>query len=1005
MTAQSLAPDEFAAFFEAIHGLPPFPWQLRLLRQVAESGRWPEVLDLPTGSGKTAALDIAVFHLALEASRGAGRRAPVRIAFVVDRRLIVDDAFERAKRLEQKMAQAASDESGPEVLRTVAAQLARFAERENRPLLARRLRGGMPREDDWARTPSQPTILCSTVDQVGSRLLFRGYGISDSMKPVHAGLLGADCLILLDEAHLAEPFRQTLGAVKRLRGGDDAPWHVATLTATPGAQSGTVEFRLDGADRDHPVLSRRLRAQKPSRLIEIPGRQGVSVESRRIDEITERALEAVRELRQTIATPAVGVVVNRVARARGVFTQLKERLRDELSDADVVLLIGPARQAERGDLIDELTPIRTGSGAPRQLARPLIVVATQTIEAGVDIDFDGLLTEAAPLDALRQRFGRLNRAGREISPVSVILANREDFAAKADDPVYGDRIAATWNTLVAAAGATDGAVNFGIEAFPSELSDAAAKLVAPKPRAPILMPAYVDLWSQTSPVPAADPDVALFLHGPDRSPASIQVVWRADIREADLIDGHGTSEAILEVLRLMPPRPGEAIEIPVWAIRAWLWGQSQSLAALSDAPERAPEEVSGGPGKPVFRYAGAGSERSQVIRPADIRPGDLIVVPATYGGCDHWGWNPGSKDPVRDLAEIAAAPYHGRRYAVRVTPELIHQWSGDTAASDSGEPISDLDQIEARLRLAIAEHRDDGDPRAVMDAIFRFSLPDGLQDLLGPLREGKYNRPLARPFFYMDPASEPWGVIFVAPFGLTERGKEDESVAPPATESDDVGLPIGRVLLLAEHSRDVCGYAGEFGHKAGLPPDIAGDVALAGYLHDAGKADPRFQAMLYGGDWLAVDESRILAKSVDPIGIEAWTRAGLPDRWRHEALSVRIACKHPRFREANDPELVLWLIGVHHGYGRPLFPHSDAWDGRDRDDLVAIEGPKLSLKAGPGPQSLVFSFDGWDWPQLFDCLKRRYGVWELARLEAIVRLADHRASEAAAQGSAGSSPT
>ena len=44
------------------------------------------MLDLPTGSGKTAAIDIAVFHVALEADSLEARRAPVRIAFVVDRR-------------------------------------------------------------------------------------------------------------------------------------------------------------------------------------------------------------------------------------------------------------------------------------------------------------------------------------------------------------------------------------------------------------------------------------------------------------------------------------------------------------------------------------------------------------------------------------------------------------------------------------------------------------------------------------------------------------------------------------------------------------------------------------------------------------------------------------------------------------------------------------------------------------------------------------------------------
>ena len=207
-----LSVDDFPAFFEEVHGRSPFPWQERLLDQVAAKGEWPSVLDLPTGSGKTAAIDIAVFHLALEADRFEARRAPVRIAFVVDRRLVVDDAFARAQKLEKALSRI--DKAHHATRRRVPeSAFGRWAAARRAPPP-----GGIPREDDWARTPAQPTVLCSTVDQIGSRLLFRGYGVSDSMKPVQAGLIGADCLILLDEAHLAEPFRQTLDWVGLYRG-------------------------------------------------------------------------------------------------------------------------------------------------------------------------------------------------------------------------------------------------------------------------------------------------------------------------------------------------------------------------------------------------------------------------------------------------------------------------------------------------------------------------------------------------------------------------------------------------------------------------------------------------------------------------------------------------------------------------------------------------------------------------------------------------------------------
>ena len=548
-----LSADDFSAFFQEVHGYPPFPWQQRLFAQVAARGEWPDMLDLPTGSGKTAAIDIALFYLALQADLGPERRAPVRIAFVVDRRLVVDDAFERARKLETALVTRVGDVTG-----RVAERL-KVLSGDGPPVIARRLRGGIPREDDWARTPSQPTVLCSTVDQVGSRLLFRGYGVSDSMKPVHAGLIGSDCLILLDEAHLAEPFRQTLGWVECYRGEKwrkekgGGPWGFARLSATPGEKSEDV-FSFDDDDRANLILRQRLEAEKPALLVGPvkPGKE--TAEAIEIDDaddgsdsstknLARRAPVVVNQIKEGlkhfksgengVRRPVIGVVVNRVARAREIFAQLERQLLEkpeggveEEAIPEFILMIGPARPVDRDHLVEKLKPIRTGES--RELERPLVLIATQCIEAGVDIDLDALITEAAPVDSLRQRFGRLNRAGRAIKPYAAIIADRTDISARVGDPVYGKAIKATWGYLAEGAKEEKSpTIDFGIDAMSSRmevLSDEDLnRMLTEKPNAPVLLPAHLDLLSQTSPVPAADPDVALYLHGPD--PSRIQSRW------------------------------------------------------------------------------------------------------------------------------------------------------------------------------------------------------------------------------------------------------------------------------------------------------------------------------------------------------------------------------------------------------------------------------------------------------------------------------------------------
>ena len=978
-----LRPADFDSFFRAIHGPghDPFPWQQDLVDRLAACDEWPDVLDLPTGAGKTAAMDAAVFHLALRADTPG--RAALRIALVVDRRLVVDDAFGRARKIAKALRYAlCSDVEGHEVVREVACRLRRLAGGDAPPLIVRRLRGGAPLEHDWARTPTQPTILCSTVDQIGSRLLFRGYGVSDRMKPVHAGLLGADSLILLDEAHLSEPFRQTLVAVRRI---GKARVRTALLSATPGAEA-KRPFELSPADRAHPVLRQRLEARKPAVLNVV--RKPVAI----AEAFANAARSMAKRLREKgVSPPAVGVVVNRVDLARGVFEALNGGDTD-----DAMLMIGRSRSVDRDRIVEKLSPFRTGA-KDRSQAEPLFIVATQCLEVGVDLDLDGLVTQAASFDALRQRFGRLNRAGRQVPAEGAVLARAEDIAKKADDPVYGDRIRLTWEALQGLA--EGGTVDFGVEALPRRLEETGidqSGLAAKRSDAPVVMPAYLDLWSQTSPRPAADPDIGLFLHGVERTAAGVSLVWRGDIAEDDLKNAR--QAALDELLRLVPPRASEAVDIPLWAARAWL-RRAQSDAASLDTMSDAPAHEDDAPGtafnskdgRPAFRWAGGGDPRTGLVRPEELRTGDMLIVPAKYGGCDKFGWLPSSDNPVEDVADKAAEPFWRRRCAVRVARDIVQtdaQWDRLSAVL-ADESIVGVDLVKRLLdALPSAGAAEASDQR--------IDNPPP-RDARRPLEALQCSRGRRIDAHFPYAGGREGGAVIVAERGvdLVERGSENAAHAPvaaaPATEDDNLSHTSTNPVSLEDHSHRVACFARHFARALGLA-DHADDLGLAAFLHDAGKADPRFQIMLSGGDRWNRPDGPPLAKSGQPWSPGAGKRAGLPEGWRHEALSVRMAPTHPRFADARDPALVLWLIGSHHGLGRPFFDFLDP--APEQEPLPCLDIADWGLAAGkPGPQSLAFEFRGADWPSLFEQLKRRYGIWDLAHMEAILRLADHRASE------------
>jgi CRISPR-associated endonuclease/helicase Cas3 len=966
-------PDDFPEFFERLWGYEPFPWQTSLAERVCAGGGWPANLDLPTASGKTAVIDIALFHLALEADRGGARRAPVRIVFVVDRRLVVDGAYERARAIARKLEAA---EEG--LLRTVADRL-RLLSGEERPLRAVRLRGGAPVEPDWARTPSQPTILVSTVDQVGSRLLFRGYGVSDSMRPVHAGLLGSDALFFLDEAHLSQPFAETLGWIDRYRRApwaevEPGPFKAVHLSATLPPEAGERFPESLDADRAHERFARRLGASKPTRLVKA-GARLADEEATVAGEIVDHALDLRR---RDPAARRFAIVVNRVGLARAVHRQLQATLSDD--DVDVDLLIGRSRPLDRDRRMRALLPRMRADESRADDERPLFVVATQSIEAGADLDFDAMVSQIAPLDCLRQRFGRLDRLGLRGTSRGVVLAAADEVGARARDPIYGEATAETWTWLSSQAAGRERTVDFGIDHLAMPEDDVLPRLLAPRASAPVMLPAYVDAFATTSPAPSADPEPALFLHGPAAAPADVQIVWRADLSPADL----GDPERAREIVSACPPSSLEAIAVPLAAARRWLsHGRTAILSDLEGLAAPGEERDLARRDPTVLRWAGARGAATEAIRARDLRPGDLIVVPASLGGADVFGWDPRSAEPVADLAEEAMLRQR-HRLVQRIHPGLLRRADADESeAGPSWARVAEPLEASADEPGRLAEEL-----RAVP------GWPEDIRRRLDKLSQGG----VTLEWCYGEPSA---GVVLRArarlrPDEVAELlGEVDEGEAggEAATEDGTSAFGRGRPVPLLAHCRGVAALARGFAEQAGLSRGLCDDLALAAELHDLGKAEPRFQIFLHAGDelaWLAAPEP--LAKGggrTGPAAIRrAAERARLPAGARHECWSVRLAESHPRLQAAHDSDLVLWLIGTHHGRGRPFFPPmvDPQSEGRLRVDLD--DGTRLET---PVEHGLVRLDSGWI--ERFERLKRRYGAWELARLEAILRLADHRQSE------------
>ncbi len=288
---------------------PPFPWQRDLYETWFTQGRFPDACTLPTGLGKTSVVPIWLIALA-----NAPDRVPRRLVYVVNRRTVVDQTTTEAEKLRRNAADAGVPTPAISTLR------GQFA--DNRA---------------WSANPSKPAIVVGTVDMIGSRLLFSGYGIGFKLRPLHAGFLGQDVLLIHDEAHLEPAFQELLLAIQREQHENERaeklPWprlRVMELTAT--SRGGGTLFKLSDQDRAEPKVRRRIEARKAIFLHENRDEEKLA------DEIAKRALQHQRSNR------AVLVYVRKVDDVEKVVKKLPKCSAEQLT--------GTLRGLERDGLVD-----------------------------------------------------------------------------------------------------------------------------------------------------------------------------------------------------------------------------------------------------------------------------------------------------------------------------------------------------------------------------------------------------------------------------------------------------------------------------------------------------------------------------------------------------------------------------------------------------------------------------------------------------------------------------
>src|SRR5262249_24435495 len=255
-------------------------------------------------------------------------------------------------------------------------------------------------------------------------------------RPLEAGLLGQDSLLVLDEAHLSRPFEKLIRAIGDFQKDHGSPMRVIRMSATSGDSAGskppfTLQFdsngNLTGKDAKDATITERFGAEKW--LTSIP----LGERDRLIDILAETAIELVAPSRPE-QKPVVGqrvVVFTRMPDdARSIAEAIRHHGAKKNSPGPfaeaVEVLTGTMRGLERDELVEKCVFKErwlNGDLKPDDPANqwPVFLVSTSAGEVGFDLNADHMVCDATTIDSLIQRLGRVNRRGLGSAQVHIFV--------------------------------------------------------------------------------------------------------------------------------------------------------------------------------------------------------------------------------------------------------------------------------------------------------------------------------------------------------------------------------------------------------------------------------------------------------------------------------------------------------------------------------------------------------------------------------------------------------